>query len=110
MSENNAVIKTHQMLTRSTASRYYAQDTVIPSGYLMISSGAFSGQNKIYTLKLPRDLIFIKSKAFYNCQYLKEVCLPHTVQELGREAFAECYRMRKVYISNRLEKIPDYCF
>lgn len=110
MSETKAVIKTHQMLTRSSASRYLAQDTIIPAGYLMISSGAFSGQNKIYTLKFPRDLVSIKSKAFYSCQYLKEVCLPHSVQELGRDAFSECYRLRKVYISNKLETIPDHCF
>lgn len=110
MSETKAVIKTHQMLTRSSASRYLAQDTIIPAGYLMISSGAFSGQNKIYTLKFPRDLVSIKSKAFYSCQYLKEVRLPHSVQELGRDAFSECYRLRKVYISNKLETIPDHCF
>lgn len=110
MPEKLMSVKTYQMLTRANACRYYAKDTVIPENYLIISSGAFSGQNKIHTLRFPLRLLSIKSRAFYSCQYLNEVHLPHSVEELGKEAFSECYRLRRVYLSNNLAEISDSCF
>lgn len=92
-------VKAQQILTRNIARNYVSKDPVLSDQYLLISAGAFSGQNKIVTIAFPKHLVSIKNKGFYSCQYLSEVQLPHSVSEVGTEAFGECHRLRKVYIS-----------
>lgn len=36
--------------------------------------------------------------------------LPDTVTSLGESAFSECYNVEKIHISEKLTKIPDFCF
>ena len=55
-------VKAQQILTRNIARNYVSKDPVLSDQYLLISAGAFSGQNKIVTIAFPKHLVSIKNK------------------------------------------------
>ncbi|MBQ8289491.1 MAG: leucine-rich repeat domain-containing protein [Clostridia bacterium] len=70
-------------------------DIVIPSSFegtpvTAISSGAFSGNFNIKSVKINDGIKYIGESAFSSCTALAEVTLPATLEELGINAFLGC--------------------
>lgn len=55
-------------------------------------------------------VVGLADRAFYMMDNLQEIYLPDTITYLGREAFCGCINLKKVRLSNKVERIPEWCF
>jgi len=74
-----------------------------------IASGAFSGNNKITSVKIPEGVKSIGSFAFEVCEKLKSVTLPSTLTTIGAYAFAFS-GLASVTVPAKVTKIGEYAF
>ena len=75
-----------------------------------IGNNAFTGCEKLQTLKLPDTLQTIGSGAFYNCASLTELSIPDSVSEIGSYAFAYCFALDKVKLPTKLTTLLGATF
>ena len=109
-------VKAQQILTRNIARNYVSKDPVLSDQYLLISAGAFSGQNKIVTIAFPKHLVSIKNKGFYSCQYLSEVQCPKLAQKhlanaivSGRSTFPIAWNTFQTTVSEGIKNYIQFC-
>jgi len=107
---------------------YYTSDNII-------AAGAFVGQSKLLSVKLPtsvtsvgasafancrglqaveaqKKLETIANDAFYQCDKLKEVKLPTdgALKSIGKEAFCSCSSLPSISLPATLQTIDNYAF
>ena len=66
------------------------QTVVLNEGVQVISSHAFSGSDKLTSIKLPHSLNKIDSRAFRNCTSLQKIVIPKEVEYVGHRVFGNC--------------------
>lgn len=87
------------------------EEVVIPDSVTEIQDYAFSGNKKLKSVTLSKNLKVIGINAFFNCQALQSIELPATLKEMGSYAFCAT-GLTKVTIpeSNTLSELPQFCF
>lgn len=85
-------------------------DIVIPDGITCIAGGAFYGNTKITSVRLPASLKKIGARAFCGCTSLENVKLPHDVTILEEGVFAYCTALEEVTLEGILSYISDNAF
>lgn len=75
-----------------------------------ISEKAFSGNNDLSKIVLPRNLVKIGSKAFENCINLQDITFYNTVTSIGESAFKNCKKLSSIIIPNNVKKIENSTF
>lgn len=71
---------------------------------------AFSGNEKLESVKLPDTIIRIGDDAFKNCVKLEEVVLSKTLAKLGDSAFKGCKELEVVLLPETVTRIGDEAF
>lgn len=82
---------------------YSTQDNVFPSY-------AFYQQNKLISIKLPKNTSYIGDGAFRSCTYLISVNLPEGIEQIRSDAFCNCNRLPSVQLPSTLRSIDSYAF
>lgn len=87
------------------------EEVVIPDSVTEIQDYAFSGNKKLKSVTLSKNLKVLGINAFFNCQALQSIELPATLKEMGSYAFCAT-GLTKVTIpeSNTLSELPQFCF
>ena len=87
------------------------EEVVIPDSVTEIQDYAFSGNKKLKSATLSKNLKVLGINAFFNCQALQSIELPATLKEIGSYAFCAT-GLTKVTIpeSNTLSELPQFCF
>lgn len=83
--------------------------SILP-GTEAISISAFSGCEKIRTVRLPNSLAAIEQWAFCGCTGLLTVILPPSVRSIGTEAFYRCSSLRSIILPPSLLKLAGGVF
>lgn len=71
----------------------------------VVGTQFFNNGRKLYTVKLPNDIIEIGDKAFYGLKELKTITIPKSVTWINQRAFLDCSNLASVYI----EDLAGYC-
>ena len=61
-----------------------------------IGNYAFSGHDKLQTIKISEKIESIGKHAFENCKKLKEIVVPSSVSKIGKNAFLNCRSLKKL--------------
>ncbi|MDS0526290.1 leucine-rich repeat domain-containing protein [Clostridium sp. SHJSY1] len=85
-------------------------DVVIPEGTTIIAGGAFYGNTKITSIKLPKSLKRIGARCFCGCTSIKEVILPNSIAKLEEGVFSYCTSLEKVIAEGEITYIHDNAF
>lgn len=75
-----------------------------------INRGAFTGDEKLISIKLPKSLLTIGSHSFEGCTTLTEIELPTNLENINWNAFSDCTSLVRVYLPHRLKKIGHHAF
>lgn len=75
-----------------------------------IAYGAFSGQTKLRSVKLPNLLTVLKSKMFADCSSLEEIILPTSLLKIESRAFCGCKSLKKIALPSGISKIESFTF
>jgi hypothetical protein len=90
----------------STLIRYPAgkeeTEYTVPAGVTRIGAGAFSGCEKLVSVRLPAGLVNIGDCAFYGCESLRAIKLPESLTGIGDEAFFWCSSLRTLTLPENL--------
>ena len=70
---------------------------------------AFHQENKLLSIKLPKDIKYIGEYAFSECGRLTEINLPNTITAIGESAFWGT-GLTKIILPNQLERIGGSAF
>lgn len=70
---------------------------------------AFYQENKLLSIKLPKDIKYIGENAFAGCGKLTEINLPNTITAIGGGAFNST-GLTKIILPNKLERIGSDAF
>ncbi len=70
---------------------------------------AFHQENKLLSIKLPKDIKYIGESAFMECGRLTEINLPNTITAIGGSAFWGT-GLTKIILPNKLERIGGSAF
>lgn len=82
----------------------------IPEGITAIAGGAFYGNDKITSVRLPHSLKFLGEKAFCSCTQLKEVILPEKVTVISEGAFAYCSQLERIASEGEIKAVGEKAF
>lgn len=74
-----------------------------------IGPKAFSGCEKLKTIRLPSNLEVIEDSILYNTG-IESIEIPQSVKEIGQSAFGLCADLTSVSIPDGVEKIGGYAF
>lgn len=75
-----------------------------------IAENAFSGEDKIQTIKLPETIERIGVGAFENCTGLKSIDLTKNIAEIGENAFSGCESLETISIPSSVRSISAGMF
>lgn len=75
-----------------------------------IAESAFSGCDKLVTVKLPETLERIEQYAFEDCTSLSSINMPDSISYIGMEAFFYCQSLKKFHFPASLTRIEDGVF
>lgn len=75
-----------------------------------INRHAFTGDEKLLSIKLPKTLVTIGSHSFEGCTALTEIELPTNLENINWHAFAGCTSLVRVFLPHRLKKIGHHAF
>lgn len=67
-----------------------ADIAIIPGNISVIGSGAFTGNEFVRTIELPRTVVQIELDAFCNCPNLSRVIIPVNLKNIAAGAFQNC--------------------
>lgn len=76
----------------------------------IIGETAFSNNNVLTTLLIPRNVLHIRASAFSGCKKLSSVSLPDSLISIATLAFSNCEELRLIDIPNSLKSIGDFAF
>lgn len=82
----------------------------LSSYYTEISSGCFSGCERLESVILPNTITTIGINAFSGCTYLKTFDLPDSLATIGQYAFSKCSSLTEITIKENVQSIEDYAF
>lgn len=106
-------------------------DIIVKEGTTAIAAGVFTGRKKLYTVKLPNDLLGIGEKAFAECDNLSYVNFPENLKYIGAKAltgtdisdaklpeglelcsnaFYDCKNLTNVILPSALSSVGDTVF
>lgn len=87
------------------------EEVVMSDSVTEIQDYAFSGNKKLKSAKLSKNLKVLGINAFFNCQALQSIELPASLKEIGSYAFCGT-GLTSVVIpeSNTLSEISQFCF
>ena len=80
----------------------------IPKGVTFIGSSAFSGCSALASVVIPDSVTSIGYDAFYGCSGLTSIVIPDSVTSIGRSAFSGCFALASVVIPDSVTSI-GYC-
>ena len=75
----------------------YAKTLTIQQGVTSIGAEAFSGLDRITSIRIPEGVATLGIGAFEDCAELACVSLPASLQSVGEEAFVGCGKLADVY-------------
>lgn len=81
----------------------------VPDKIKVIGECAFSKNEKVKEITLPKTVTKIKKAAFADCTSLKKINLGDVAQ-MGVNAFRECTELENVVLSDKLDKISEGIF
>ncbi len=76
----------------------------------MIAKNAFSENETIKNVTIPKGVTKIGDYAFSNCTSLKSVTIPNSVKKIGYSAFSYCTSLKSVTIPNSVKTIDSFAF
>ena len=82
----------------------------IGEGITSVSSGLFSGFEKVTTVSLPSTITLLDDYAFMSCKSLQSINIPASCQTIKSYVFDECKELGSIYLPDGLTKIERYCF
>lgn len=88
----------------------HGQSYDVPAGTVSIRNGAFSNNEMLETVSIPRSVKEIGEETFYRCASLARVSLPITLTRIGRSAFANCIALSGIVLPPSLAKLEDMAF
>lgn len=68
-----------------------------------ISSGAFSGCENLWKIKLPNSITIIDDQAFYECYNLCIINIHDNITKIGAWAFSDCKNLTKIVIPQNVK-------
>lgn len=80
----------------------------LPETVTEIGDYAFSGCEKLGSIKFPSSLKIINNKVFYGCKSLLSVDIPDNVTEMKESVFENCSGMKSIKLSNSLKVISAF--
>lgn len=84
-------------------------DVSIPNNVKYISS-AFSGNNTIESVSIPKSVTKIYACAFQDCINLQKVEMTDNVTEIGSCAFCRCSHLKDITLSDSIKTISSQAF
>ena len=101
----NAIIE-----TRTNTLLVGSNNTIIPDDITYIGSWAFSGCDKIKTIKIPNSVTCIDTWAFTGCKNMDTITIPNSVTVMKGAIFYGCRGLTSVSLPNSITKIDDNTF
>ena len=83
---------------------------IIPKSITIISVNTFYGCHKLNYISLPNSIVSIESQAFESCWALTDIEIPNSVTSIGSETFWHCNKLKNIKIGNSIEKIGYSAF
>ena len=104
---NDVPIKYDNVLTN-----YIGADehVIVPDEVLAIGEGAFSGNDTVKRITLPKGLKRIQAHAFDNCFALEQIDMPESLEYLGEAAFCGCRSLKSIVIPEGITSIRRRTF
>jgi len=75
-----------------------------------IANSAFSGSQRLRSVKIGRNVTRIGASAFISCSNLEEVIIGENVRYIGERAFQWCRSLTSIYIPQNVRYIGDNAF
>ncbi len=76
----------------------------------IIASGAFTANDDLTSLSVPKGVTELKEFAFSMFPSLRTVKLPDSLISIGNSAFMDCEKLQSVTLGNGIEKIEEWAF
>lgn len=97
---NNHINSSNWKIDGDKLVRYFGSDehVIVPETITVIGECAFSGNQNIKRITLPRRMICIESGAFTNCDATEEIDMPETLDSLGEAAFINCNALKSLVV------------
>lgn len=86
------------------------EEVILPKGVVMIDTGAFEGRYNLKRVVLPDSLLVIGEMAFYYCPALEEIVLPFHLYAIGPSAFVDCWKLTSIDIPETVRYIGSEAF
>ncbi|MDE7424236.1 MAG: leucine-rich repeat protein [Lachnospiraceae bacterium] len=94
VSFSGLVKKTKKKVTIPATITYNGQKYKVTS----IGEKAFSGNKKVTTVTIGKNVTDIGAKAFYKCTKLAKITIPSKVNKIGKQAFQGCSKLKNITI------------
>ncbi len=78
----------------------HQREVVIPDGYTVIGTGAFSGCSSLLYIVISESVTEIGEGAFHGCKALVDVVISGSIDKIGRAVFRECTSLEMVSITD----------
>lgn len=85
-------------------------DLVIPDSVTAIGKAAFSSQNYIRSVKLPKNLTRLEAETFRDCEKMTEITFPENLKSIGSYAFLNCKLLDHVDLPDSITEIKSSAF
>lgn len=82
----------------------------VPEGVEWIGGAAFSENDRLKSISLPRTVTRLENYAFARCTALESISLPLLLTEIGNGAFAECITLREVVLPQSTIRVGGWAF
>ncbi len=96
----------HLINARATISGNYH----IKDGTRTVADAAFSGRERLASVKIPYSVTTIGDGAFAYCERLASITIPHGVTTIGDRAFSNCTSLTSINIPDSVTMIGDEAF
>lgn len=88
----------------------YPITVILSDGITRIGDAAFTCEEGLKEINIPKSVTSIGSRAFFKCLSLTSIIIPEGVKSIGGYAFWSCEGLTSVTLPQSLESIGEYAF